>query len=181
MPQSDVPGEKTSPTQPFPTKPAAFDRQGITMDDLIDFTPELKAEALKIASQYKLGPVYTPWQMRDEGGKTAAIILPNHTGGSNWPGGAADPETGIVYVASLTNPDTLTIAAADPKRSDMGYVGGGGGRPGGVAVAARAARRRAGGAGADRALAGAEASARAAIRAKERRAAGAAWDRKDCL
>ena len=149
--KSTIPGEKSAPTQPIPTKPAGYDRQGITEADLIDFTPELKAEALKIAAQYKLGPVYTPWTMRDEGGKTAAIILPNHTGGSNWPGGAADPETGIVYVASLTNPDTLTIAAADPKRSDMGYVGGGGrggpgrGGPPGAAGAAPGGRGGAGG------------------------------------
>ena len=65
--QSTVPGEKTAPTQPIPTKPKGFDRQGISEDDLIDFTPDLKAEALKIVSQYVMGPMYTPWQMRDCG------------------------------------------------------------------------------------------------------------------
>src|SRR5262249_30123598 len=109
-----------------------FDRQGISEEDLIDFTPELKAEAQKIVSQYVLGPMYTPWQMRDYNGKIAAIILPHHTGGANWPGGAADPETGVVYVAALTNPDPLVIAKADPARSDMGYVGGFGGARGGA-------------------------------------------------
>ncbi len=128
VPQSDVPGEKSAPTQPFPTKPAAFDRQGITTDDLIDFTPQLKAEALKIAAQYKLGPLYTPPIVRDTEGKLGALILPHHTGGANWPGGAFDPETGMLYVASITNPDSLSLVVADPKRSDMGYVAGGGPR-----------------------------------------------------
>src|SRR4051812_10242139 len=130
VPQSDVPGEKTAPTQPFPTKPAAFDRQGVTLDDLIDFTPELRAEAVKIASQYKLGPLYTPPIVADTGGKLATLLLPSHVGGANWPGGALDPETGIMYVASVTNQDPLSLTAGDPKRTDMAYVGGPrGGRP----------------------------------------------------
>ena len=60
VPQSDVPGEKTSPTQPFPTRPAPFDRQGVSIDDLIDFTPQLRAEALEVVKKYKIGPLYTP-------------------------------------------------------------------------------------------------------------------------
>jgi quinoprotein glucose dehydrogenase len=137
VPQSNVPGEKTSPTQPFPTRPAAFDRQGTSLDDLIDFTPELKEEAIKIASQYKLGPLYTPPIVRDIDGKTATLLLPAHVGGANWTGGAVDPETGILYVSSVTNQDPLAVSPADPKRSDMGYVGGrGGGRGGGAAAAA---------------------------------------------
>src|SRR5207244_4458684 len=87
--QSDVPGEKTSPTQPFPTKPAPFDRQGVSLDDLIDFTPEIKAEAVKIASQYKLGPIFTPPIVTDTNGKRATLTLPAGQGGANWPGGAA--------------------------------------------------------------------------------------------
>ena len=126
VPQSTVPGEKTSPTQPFPTKPAAFDRQGFSLDDLIDFTPELKAEAVKMASQYQMGPLYTPPILSGTDGKLATIMLPHHVGGGNWPGGAVDAETGMLYVASVTNQDTLALSAADPKRSDMGYVGGGG-------------------------------------------------------
>lgn len=125
VPQSTVPGEKTSPTQPFPTKPLPFDRQGTSIDDLIDFTPALREEAIKIASQYQLGPLYTPPIMADANGKRGTLLLPHHTGGGNWPGGAADAETGVLYVASLTNQDSLAIVAADPKRSDMGYVGGG--------------------------------------------------------
>ena len=122
VPQSNVLGERTSPTQPFPTKPAPFDRQGITTGDLIDFTPQLRAEAIKIAARYVTGPLYLPPIVRDTGGKLGALILPHHTGGANWPGGALDPETGILYVSSITNPDVLALVTADPKRSDMGFV-----------------------------------------------------------
>jgi quinoprotein glucose dehydrogenase len=131
VPQSDVPGEKTAPTQPFPTRPAAFDRQGTSLDDLIDFTPALKAEAIKIASQYKLGPLYTPPIVPDTNGKAATLLLPSHVGGANWPGGAVDVESGILYVSSVTNQDPLAVSPADPKRSDMGFVGGRGGGRGG--------------------------------------------------
>jgi len=144
VPQSDVPGEKTSATQPFPTKPPAFDRQGSSLDILLDYTPALKEEAVKIASQYKLGPLYTPPIVADTDGKAALFLLPAHVGGVNWPGGAVDPETGIMYVASVTQSEFLSVSKADPARSDMGYVGGGGGRgrggpgrgaPGGAAAA----------------------------------------------
>jgi quinoprotein glucose dehydrogenase len=119
--QSDVPGEKTAPTQPFPTKPAAFDRQGVTPDDLIDFTPELKAEALKIASEYKMGPLFTPATVFDANGKKGTLMLPNATGGANWQGAAADPETGILYVPSVTNPYVAALVH-DPEHSDMNYI-----------------------------------------------------------
>jgi len=121
VPQSDVPGEKTSPTQPFPTKPAAFDRQGVALDDLIDFTPELKAEAVKVASTYKLGPIYTPPILFDAGGKRATLTLPNATGGANWQGAAADPETGFLYVPSATNPSAYALEK-DAKASDMDFI-----------------------------------------------------------
>ena len=130
VPQSDVPGEKTSPTQPIPTKPAAFDRQGVTIDDLIDFTPELRVEAIKIANQYKLGPLYTPPIVADTDGKLATLLLPSHLGGANWPGAALDVETGVLYVPSVTQQDPLALTVPDPKRSDMGYVGGRGGGAG---------------------------------------------------
>jgi quinoprotein glucose dehydrogenase len=121
-----VPGERTALTQPFPTKPAPFDRQGTSLDDLIDFTPALKEEAIKIASQYQMGPLFTPPMVADTNGKLGTLMLPHHVGGGNWPGGAADPEAGILYVASVTNQDSLAVSLADSKRSDMGYVGGGG-------------------------------------------------------
>jgi quinoprotein glucose dehydrogenase len=120
--QSDVPGEKTAPTQPFPTKPAAFDRQGVSPDDLIDFTPALKAAALKIASQYKMGPLFTPPSVFDANGKKGTLMLPNATGGANWQGAAADPETGVLYVPSVTNPYIVALVH-DPQHSDMNYIG----------------------------------------------------------
>ena len=122
VPQSDVPGERTSPTQPFPSKPAAFDRQGFSLDDLIDLTPELKAEALKIGAQYRLGPMFTPPSIAGAGGKLSTITLPSPTGGANWQGGAADPETGMLYVASVTFAAPVSLSR-DPKRTDMDYLG----------------------------------------------------------
>jgi quinoprotein glucose dehydrogenase len=104
VPQTDVPGEKTSPTQPIPTKPPPFDRQGIGPDDVIDFTPELKAEALKVLAQYRIGPVFTPPSVNDPKGTKGTMMMPGMVGGSNWQGGAADPETGVLYVSSITLP-----------------------------------------------------------------------------
>jgi quinoprotein glucose dehydrogenase len=126
VPQSDVPGEKTSPTQPFPTKPAAFDRQGTSIDDLIDFTPELRAEAIKIAEQYRLGPLFTPPMVVVTGGKKGTLVVPSAIGGANWQGGAVDPETGILYVGSMTSTSVMGLVH-DPKRSSMDYVSGGAG------------------------------------------------------
>src|SRR5262249_30237427 len=115
FPASDVPGEWTSPTQPIPTKPLPFDRVGMTHDILIDFTPELTAEAIKILEQYKYGPqLYIPPIVRGTNGKIATLLMPHHTGGSNWPGGAFDVETGMFYVSSLTNPDPMAVQVPDP-------------------------------------------------------------------
>lgn len=130
VPQSDIPGEKTSATQPFPTKPAPFDLQGVTEDDLIDLTPQIKAEAIEIAKQYKLGPIFTPPIIVDTNGKKATLQMPSATGGSNWQGGCVDPETGILYVSSVTNPSPIGLTK-DAKRSDMDYITGGGGGEGG--------------------------------------------------
>ena len=100
VPQSDVPGEQLSPTQPFVTRPAPYEMQGITEDDLIDFTPELRAMALEIVSNYRMGPLFNP-PAREDGPGGPAIHCPGANGGANIPGGAAvDPETGILYVAS---------------------------------------------------------------------------------
>ncbi|MFP6616283.1 MAG: PQQ-binding-like beta-propeller repeat protein, partial [Candidatus Hydrogenedentota bacterium] len=101
VPQSTAPGEKTSPTQPFPTKPPAFERLGVTEDDLIDFTPELRAEAVKIASKYTMGPLYTPPTMTTPD-NLGTLALPSPAGGANWMGACVDPETGILYVPSMS-------------------------------------------------------------------------------
>ena len=123
VPQSDVPLEKTSPTQPFPTKPPAFDRQGVSVDDLIDFTPELRAEALKLVSRYKLGPLYTPPIVSRWDGLLGTLVMPSNNGGPNWPGGAVDPQTGIIYIYSFSQ-ITARGLIHDPQRSDMEYIQG---------------------------------------------------------
>jgi quinoprotein glucose dehydrogenase len=116
VPQSTVPGEQTSRTQPFPTKPPPFERQGLTDDDLIDFTPELKARALEIVRPYDHGSMFTPPSER------GSIQLPSNGGGANWSGAAFDPETHRLYVPSVTSPFLVTlIKPADPTASNLRY------------------------------------------------------------
>jgi quinoprotein glucose dehydrogenase len=103
VPPSGTPGEYASPTQPFPTKPAPFDRQGLSADDLIDFTPELHQEALQIISQYDYGPVFTPPSEK------GLIAMPGLVGGGNWAGAAVDPERGMIYIPSYTIPAIMTL------------------------------------------------------------------------
>ena len=122
--KGDVPGEWYAATQPFPTKPPAFDRQGFSIDDLIDFTPELRAEAVKLVSRYKIGPLYTPPVVSKWEGPLAMLMLPSAGGGTNWEGGSADPETGMLYVGSNTTPTAVGLIPADPARSDFGYASG---------------------------------------------------------
>ena len=110
VPQSTVPGERTSPTQPFPTRPAPFDQVGLTEDDLIDFTPELRQEALEIIKQYDYGPLYTPPSER------GAIFMPGLIGGADWVGGAVHPGKGWLYVPSHTIPYVPKLTkATDPE------------------------------------------------------------------
>jgi quinoprotein glucose dehydrogenase len=126
VPQSTVPGERTSPTQPFPTKPPPYDRQGATEDNLIDFTPELRAEALEIVKRYTIGPLYTPPSVREDGpnGNLGTIQLPGSGGGANWQGGAFDPETNILYVPSATAPFVADIEPGDSDFTNLRYVKG---------------------------------------------------------
>jgi quinoprotein glucose dehydrogenase len=125
VPKGDVPGEWYSPTQPYPTKPPAYDRQGVTTDDLIDFTPELHAEAVKLVSKYKIGPIFTPPVVSKLEGPLGALVSPANLGGSNWPGGAYDPETHILYVFSQSVIGSMALLPPpNPKTSDMNFVQG---------------------------------------------------------
>jgi glucose dehydrogenase len=122
VPQSDVPGEKTSPTQPFPTRPPAYDHQGVTVENLIDFTPALHDEALKIAARYKLGPIFTPPPVSKTEGPIAGF---RSSGGTNWPGGSFDPETHIAYIPSFTSFPILGLLPPPSQEfSDLPYVSG---------------------------------------------------------
>lgn len=102
VPQSNVPGEKLSPTQPFPVKPAPFEMQGLSEDDLIDYTPELRREALEVMANYDLGPLFNPpIHDTDPDGKIAAAMCPGDGGGANINNPpVADPTTGFLYVTS---------------------------------------------------------------------------------
>jgi quinoprotein glucose dehydrogenase len=122
VPQTDVPGEMTSATQPFPTKPAPFEPQGLRDADLIDFTPAMKQQAREIVSHYRYGPLYIPPSVVVEGKNLGTLIRPNLSGGANWPGAAADPETGMLYVSSISTVGPIGLRQ-DPKISDMRYIG----------------------------------------------------------
>src|SRR6516164_4507631 len=130
VPQSDVPGEKTSPTQPFPTKPPAYARQAVTIDELIDFTPELREQAKEIVSHYRLGPMFLPGVVSKVEGPLAALTLGTAGGGTNWPGAGADPETHIVYAqAANTGITPIGLVEPPPGFSDIKYVAGTAGQP----------------------------------------------------
>jgi quinoprotein glucose dehydrogenase len=136
VPQGDTPGEKYSPTQPFPTRPAAYDRQGLAVDDLIDFTPELRAEAMKIVSQYRIGPLFTPPAVSRAEGPIATLAMATQAPATNWPGGAYDPETHTLYVYSQSAVATLGLVppaegSADGVRYHQGTVLTGARRSGG--------------------------------------------------
>lgn len=126
VPQSDVPGEQTWPTQPFPALPAPFEHQGVTEDVLIDFTPELREEALALVADYRMGAMFAPPSLANApDGTRGTLMLPHPTGGANWEGGAYDPQTGVLYVSSMNQ---IYVAALEPgpEGSDTPYVGAGG-------------------------------------------------------
>ena len=134
MPPSDVPGELLSRTQPFPTHPPAYDRQGVSIDDLIDFTPELRAEAEELVSNFRIGPIFTPPVVAETDGPYGTLMLPSTGGGATWPGGSVDPETDIFYQYSSTQVVSLGLVH-DPERSDMDFIRG---NPPGVPAPRRA-------------------------------------------
>ncbi|MCY3964196.1 MAG: pyrroloquinoline quinone-dependent dehydrogenase [Acidobacteria bacterium] len=119
VPQTDVPGERTSPTQPFPTKPAAYEHQGLASDDmLISFTPELHEAAKKIRDRWVYGPLFTPPSLQ------GTILLPGWGGGANWSGAAVDPETSMIYIPSFTMPMVAKLTEPDGARSNFRYING---------------------------------------------------------
>ncbi len=119
-----VPGEWYSPTQPFPTKPPAFARQGVSIDELIDFTPELRAEAVKLVARYKIGPMFTPPVLSNPHGPLATLTLATGGGGANWPGGSYDPETHIAYVSAQSAVSPIGLLPPAAGRSDMNFISG---------------------------------------------------------
>ena len=123
VPQSTVPGERTSPTQPFPTKPAPFAQQGLTVDDLIDFTPELRSRALALADSFVLGEIFTPPSVvSGEGdGNGGTLMLPGSWGAGNWNTGAFDPETSIYYAFAHAIPRVYRLERATDPESEMEY------------------------------------------------------------
>lgn len=118
VPQSNVPGEKSSPTQPFPTRPKSVDRQGLTLGDLIDFTPAIRGEAERFVRNYEYGEIYTP---PTTGRPT--IVSPGWAGGPSWAGAAFDPESDTLYVTSVTSPTAVQIVPPEPGVSDHRYMG----------------------------------------------------------
>jgi quinoprotein glucose dehydrogenase len=148
--KGDVPGEWYSPTQPIPLdatgKPFNYDTQGFTEDDLIDFTPALRAEAKQIVAKYKLGPVFTPPVVSKIDGPLATLVIGSGGGGTNWPGGSFDPETHILYVSTNKSLSQLgLVPPRDPGKNDLAFVQGN---------AAQGARTRAGAGGGPAAPAG---------------------------
>jgi quinoprotein glucose dehydrogenase len=140
VPKGDVPGEWYSPTQPFPTKPPAYERQSVTIDDLIDFTPELRAEAVKLVSRYKLGPLFTPPVVSKIEGPLG--VLSRGQQGTNWAGGSYDPESHTAFVFSTGSIGVLNLVASPSKEiSDMNFIQG----------TATSGPRRSGGAGSSQA------------------------------
>ncbi len=124
VPQGDVPGEKYSPTQPIPSKPPAYGRTDTSVDELIDFTPELRAEAVKLVSKYKLGPLFTPPVVSKAEGPLATLVAGCCQGGTGWPGGSYDPETHMLYAFTWAEVNPLGLLPPARSRSDMNYISG---------------------------------------------------------
>jgi len=121
VPKGDTPGEWYAATQPFPTKPPAYDRQGFSAEDLLDFTPELRKEAEAAIARYRIGPMFTPPAVSKATGPIATLTLGAQGAATNWPGGSYDPETGILYVASESSLRPLGLVPSPPGTSDLPY------------------------------------------------------------
>jgi len=139
VPKGEVPGEWYSPTQPYPSKPPAYDRQGLSIDDLIDWTPALRAEAVQRVARYRIGPIFTPPVLSKIDGPLATLALAATSGGTNWQGGSYDPETHILYAPSQRSVSVMGLVPPPADVSDMNFVQG----------SALTGARRSGGAGAE--------------------------------
>jgi quinoprotein glucose dehydrogenase len=113
--ETNLPGEVPSPTQPFPTKPAPFDYQGVEIDDLVDFTPEIRAMAVEAVSNFTIGPLFTPLQQPIDGGTQGTVMRPPPGGAAGWGGAALDPETGMLYVPSRNRAGFIQLYEPDPE------------------------------------------------------------------
>ena len=116
-----IPGERLSPTQPFPTKPPAFERQGLSTEDLVDFTPAIHEEAVKILDNYTYGPLFTPPSVSVPGGNRGTILRPSAGGGANWMGAAVDPESAVIYIPSSDSISVPVVVETDPEESSLRY------------------------------------------------------------
>jgi quinoprotein glucose dehydrogenase len=121
VPQGDTPGEWYSPTQPFPARPRAYDRQGLAIDDLVDFTPELRAEAEQLVSKYRIGPIFTPPSVSRAEGPIATLAMAAQGAATNWQGGSYDPETHLLYVSSQSQVAALGLMPPPPEITDFRY------------------------------------------------------------
>ena len=122
VPPSTVPGERAHPTQPIPSKPPPFEQVGINVDDLIDFTPALRQEALEISEKFQLGDIFTPPIVQGTNGKSSTYVVPGAGGGANFPGASMDPETQTLYVPSVTRPTGMALVEPPDGTSDWPYV-----------------------------------------------------------
>jgi quinoprotein glucose dehydrogenase len=122
VPESKIPGERASPTQPFPVKPPPFVVQGLTEGDLIDFTPQLRAEALETLEDYTYGPLYTPASLPDDEGHRGSIFVPGIGGGANWEGAGVDPEDNILFVPALNSPSSPFMGTLPEDESDFRFL-----------------------------------------------------------
>ena len=120
VPQSTIPGERASPTQPFPTKPPAFATQGLTEDDLIDFTPELRAQAVSTLENYTYGPLFTPPSLPGDV-NIGTLLMPGAGGGANWTGAGIDPESQVLFVPSSNGPTVPFMGTLEADESNFNY------------------------------------------------------------
>lgn len=122
VPKGSVPGEWYAPTQPVPSKPPPFDLQGLRADDLIDFTPELRREALEIFKTFRSGPLYTPPPLQTGKDSKGLLMLPGIVGGASWGGAGLDPESGVLYVPTVRAPKELGLVEPVHPETDVKYV-----------------------------------------------------------